>query len=168
MYIIIVLGNSTEKIWKKRVEKGVDFYNEIKKSFDDDLNSRIKIVFTGTEKNSVDMKNYAIDTLKINESDVILENHSKSTYENIVFTRNILENAGYFKSTFMTSYNFVVCTSQFHIARATLIALDQLGNYGKVSSIYSIDEHLPDDKYRKEKEFTYHYVTNCILPKSLL
>ena len=169
MYIIIVLGNSVEFIWKKRVIRGVEYYKFLKNKYDPEIDNPVKIVFSGTCIQAVKMKDYAVDELGVNIKDAILENHSTNTYENIIFTRNILEKAGYFKPTFMTVYNFIICTTQFHISRATLIALDQLGDYGKISSIFSLDEeNIDPELYNKEKEFTYQYLKNFIMKKTLI
>ncbi|MDV3428845.1 MAG: YdcF family protein [Bacillota bacterium] len=62
------------------------------------------------------MENYLIKN-GINKNRIIIEDKATSTYENFKFTKEILE-----KDTGKKSFSILVITSDFHMARAKLIA----------------------------------------------
>lgn len=110
----LVFGNSM--LIKQRVEKAVELYN----------NKRIqKVIFMGgingvsNQDNSLiaeadKMKELAIE-LGINENDIIVENTSNNTFENI-------DNAMYLlRNEIATIKNIIVITSEFHLKRCYAI-----------------------------------------------
>lgn len=110
----LVFGNSM--LIKERVAKAVELYN----------NKRIqKVIFMGgingvsNQNNSIipeadKMKEIAIET-GINENDIILDNTSNNTFENIDNAISLLKNE------IDTIKNITVITSEFHLKRCYAI-----------------------------------------------
>lgn len=110
----LVFGNSM--LIKERVEKAVELYN----------NKRIqKVIFMGgingvsNQNNSIipeadKMKEIAIEA-GINENDIILDNTSNNTFENIDNAMSLLKNE------IDTIKNITVITSEFHLKRCYAI-----------------------------------------------
>lgn len=110
----LVFGNSM--LIKERVAKAVELYN----------NKRIqKVIFMGgtngvsNQNNSIipevdKMKELAIEA-GINENDIILENTSNNTFENIDNAMSLLKNE------IDTIKNITVITSEFHLKRCYAI-----------------------------------------------
>ena len=172
MIIIIILGNHEEKVWQSRVKRGVEYYRSIisdRHPEDRYAIDNIRIVFSGRGRSNEapNMKRYAVEQLNVNEDVCIVEAESMNTYENLKFTRDLLKNSMYFTNTFMTKYTFVVCTSEFHIARSTLIAEDMFGRYGTVKAIFCKDTSYDEKLYEKEKEFIFNYINTVFLPSRL-
>ena len=92
-------------ILKKRLEKTIEYYNEHK---------NITLILSGGKTSNTDiseagvMKKYLLENSKINESQIITEDYSENTVQNLI---NILE---------MIDNNkiFGICTSNSHIYRA--------------------------------------------------
>ena len=108
---LIVLGtkiNNNEPgfILKKRLDKTIEFYNEHKKN--------ITFILSGgkTSNNNISeasvMKKYLLENSEINESQILTEDYSKNTVQNL---KNILE--------FIDNNKiFGICSSNSHIYRA--------------------------------------------------
>ncbi|MCI6272668.1 MAG: YdcF family protein [Erysipelotrichaceae bacterium] len=117
-YIIIlgaglINGNKVSKLLASRIDKGINLFNsQIKKGFSP------KIIMSGGQGNdetlpeSIAMKKYAMEQ-GINEDDIIVEDKSKNTYENMLFSKTIIndENA-----------KVVFSTNNFHVYRAGIYA----------------------------------------------
>lgn len=145
MHFIIVLGNSDNEICKKRVTAAITYYNSLKNDRD------LKIIFSGGGQNSIKnrteadiMHHFAVTELKMNIEDGIIENKSVNTYENIQFSVKLLENLGWFNTTFasLTQHTFTICTSSFHVKRALLIAMSIIPRNCKVNVIHTNEDIL--------------------------
>ena len=64
---------------------------------------------------SVAMKEYLVDK-GIVEDEIICEQQSKTTYENLYFSKEMIENLP------LNKPNILICTNDFHILRAMFLA----------------------------------------------
>ncbi len=120
---IIILGCQIRKdgtltpLLKGRVDKAIEFRNNQLKESKKDL---IFIPSGGKGKDEViseaeAMKNYLLGQ-GIKEKNILVENKSKDTYENIKFSNKLINN----KKT-----NIAFSTTNYHVLRAGLIATEQ-------------------------------------------
>lgn len=106
-------GKEVTATLKYRLDKAMEILNKDKD---------IKVVVTGgkgygeevTEASA--MENYLIKN-GINRDRIIMEDKATSTYENFKFTRKILQ-----QNTSKGNFSILIITSDFHMARAKLIA----------------------------------------------
>lgn len=105
-----IRGMKPSPMLKFRLEKALDLY---KRGYADHIIvSGGKGVNEATYESSV-MKNW-LSTHGVKEDDIFVENKSKSTYENLKFSKKIADNQGY-KSV-------IIVSNDFHIFRSLMIA----------------------------------------------
>jgi vancomycin permeability regulator SanA len=120
---VIILGCQIRKdgtltpLLRGRVDRAIKFRNEQLKKTKKDL---IFIPSGGKGANEIiseaeAMKNYLIDQ-GISENNIIIDNKSKNTYENIKFSNKIINNK---------KANIAFSTTNYHVLRAGLIATEQ-------------------------------------------
>ena len=148
----IVLGNY--ELQKYRVLKAVELYNN--KIID-------KIIFSGGnngisnyEKNIISeaklMKDLAIK-YGVLDKDIIIENNSKDTIENIKNCYNLLKNE------INELKNIIIITSEFHIKRSYLIAKNIFQNNIKINMVSAYDG-LTDKTNWFNNDRGIYYITN--------
>lgn len=140
---LIVLGAGLNKdkvtpLLAGRIDKAIDFYNKQKEKNSKDL----KIIMSGGKgsdeiiSEALAMKNYAM-TNGINMEDIILEDRSTSTYENLKFSSEIIGNS---------RSKVLFFTSDYHVFRASLLSkklgLSYNGKGSKVKLYYSISAFI--------------------------
>ncbi|WP_297639357.1 YdcF family protein [uncultured Clostridium sp.] len=109
-------GDKPGSILEKRLNLGIDYLN---------LYKNTKVIVSGGQgpdeivPEAVAMKNYLIEH-GIKENRIIEENKSRTTVQNIAFSKKILKNMG------AENEKVVIVTDDFHLYRAQLIA-DELG-----------------------------------------
>ncbi|ASN61041.1 hypothetical protein CG419_09085 [Latilactobacillus curvatus] len=122
-YIIVlgsglIDGDKISKLLSNRIEKAIEFYQQQK-----DINNKsLKLIMSGGQ--GVDelipeaeaMKSYAIQ-IGIPSEDIIIEDQSTTTEENLLFSKNIIEIHSESKS-----YNAIFTTNNYHVFRASLFA----------------------------------------------
>lgn len=130
---IIVLGSGliqekrVSKLLANRIDKAIEFYHlQIKVN-----NKKPKIIMSGGKGEDEDisealaMKNYAIEK-NIPHSDIWIEDQSRNTKENMIFSKKIIE-----KNSNQQSYKALYTTNNYHLFRAGLIAKEaNLKAYG--------------------------------------
>ncbi|MGL5693676.1 MAG: YdcF family protein, partial [Peptostreptococcaceae bacterium] len=116
---IIVLGSGLIKdrvppLLKSRLDKGIEIYNQqIKKG------NPCKIIVSGGQgadelvSEASAMGKYLLSQ-GIKESDVILEDKSRTTYENMKFSKKIMDKS--------EKYNSIFITNNYHVFRASIFA----------------------------------------------
>ena len=120
---IIVLGCQIRKdgtltpLLKGRVDKAIEFRNNQLKETGKDL---IFITSGGKGNDEViseaeAMKNYLLDS-GINEKNILVDDKSKNTYENIKFSNKLIKNK---------NANIAFSTTNYHVFRAGLLATSQ-------------------------------------------
>ena len=57
---------------------------------------------------------------------------------------------------------FAICTSEFHLWRATIIAIANLSPYGKVQSLGAPDGSVPKEKKNNDLMFTFYYLNSLL------
>lgn len=57
---------------------------------------------------------------------------------------------------------FTICTSEFHLRRATLIAISNLSPYGKVQALGAEDGDIPQEKKKNDIIFTFAYINSLL------
>ena len=113
---IIVLGakingNKISENLKLRLDKAIDYYNK---------NNDINIIVSGGRTKNADiteslaMKNYLVYK-GINSSNIIEENKAKNTFENIIYSKKILDDI-------KNKGKVLIVTSDFHLFRGRIIA----------------------------------------------
>ncbi|WP_436883301.1 YdcF family protein [Mammaliicoccus sciuri] len=128
-YIIILgaglIGDKVTPILASRINKGIEIYKR---------NPNSKIIMSGGQGDdeliaeSQAMKNYAI-SLGIPSQDIIIENQSKNTEENLTFSNKLIPNTS----------KVAIVTNYYHLFRALVIAKDKnircIG-YGAKTKLY--------------------------------
>ena len=134
---IIILGckirndGSLTPLLKGRVDRAINFRNEQLKLTGKDL---IFIPSGGKGNDEViseaeAMKRYLL-SMGIKEENIIVENKSKNTYQNIKFSNELIENK---------ESNIIFSTTNYHVLRAGLIATEQglkLEGIGSKTKVY--------------------------------
>ena len=131
-YIIVlgsglIQGKRVSKLLANRIDKAIEFYHyQIKVN-----NKKPQIIMSGGKGEDEDisealaMKNYAIKK-NIPHSDIWIEDQSRNTMENMLFSKNIIE-----KNSNQQSYKALYTTNNYHLFRAGLIAKEaNLKAYG--------------------------------------
>lgn len=118
-YVIILgsglIGDKVPPLLKSRLDKGIEIYHS--KIIE---NKNIKIIVSGGKgddeliSEAAAMKNYLL-TQGMDDKSILVEDKSKNTYENLVFSKNIIE-----KIKKSTKYSCVVVTNNFHVFRASV------------------------------------------------
>ena len=137
-YIIVlgsglIGGNKVSKLLGSRIDKAIDFYNKQKSH-----NKNSKIIFSGgqgldeTISEGEAMKNYALEK-NVPLEDIIVENKSTTTYENFLFSKEIIEKRD-------KNAEIVFSTSNYHVFRAAIYAkkvgLNVIGMGAKTANYY--------------------------------
>ena len=168
MEFVIVSGSSDPKTQQARVKRGVEYFSSIKPLVDPDLQvtiPRAMLVLSGGGKSepseAANMYSYAL-SLGVKPDDIIVEFKSMNTEENIQFSLKKIKSLGYLKPTFNMGITFTICTSEFHLRRATIIAIANLSPYGKVQSLGSPDGDIPKGKKDGELMFTFYYLNSLL------
>jgi uncharacterized SAM-binding protein YcdF (DUF218 family) len=164
MEIIIVLGCRNIEIMKKRVDRAVEYFNSSPaQKIINDKAVRVKtMIFTGggTDISEAEiMKEYA----NIDEKYVILESHAMNTYENLIYTKQIIDSQ--YGKLGQVHPNIVICTSSFHLRRVIIMALLLFKNYN-VQFIHTNEDINLEDKTREMvalNKFIDQYTTSIDL-----
>lgn len=107
--VIVILGCNLNSIFmNQRLKKSIELYNEgIAKYF----------IVTGKGKGDISealgMKNFLVN-LGIYDNNIFIEEKAKNTYQNLKFSKNIMNNKGFKKAVIVSDY--------YHIARIKMIA----------------------------------------------
>jgi uncharacterized SAM-binding protein YcdF (DUF218 family) len=124
MRVILVLGNSNENVMKKRLDRAISEYHKFTTNEDVNMNDNLTVYFMisgcGNDHEYKFMYNYLIN--KVNTKNIIIEDKSNSTYENLLFSTDILKKFGNIYPGYVKNLELIVCTSTFHIKRTILIS----------------------------------------------
>lgn len=114
----LINGRNVPPLLKSRIKQAIKIYkNQIQKG-----EVAPKIVMSGGQgkdediAESIAMKQFAIEQ-GISGSDILTETQSKNTYENMVFSKKIMD-----KHSEQLPYQAVFTTNNYHVFRAALIA----------------------------------------------
>jgi uncharacterized SAM-binding protein YcdF (DUF218 family) len=127
-HIIIVLGNSRKEIRDERVNRAIEYYNQINKkvsAWDEEYDTYL--VFSGGNNGALKMKEYALK-IGIWSKYILTEENSKNTNENIEFSKKLIEQKFIYKNDNYIK-DITICTSAFHLQRSIIIANRVLGQY---------------------------------------
>ncbi|MBU0437738.1 YdcF family protein [Staphylococcus succinus] len=109
-----LVGDKVPPLLASRINKGIELYNKYKNV------KEVKMIFSGGqgEDESIPegraMANYARDK-GVPNNQIIEETESKTTYENLLYSKKKMEKL-------LKNYNCIVVTNNFHVLRAVLIA----------------------------------------------
>lgn len=168
MEFVIILGSSIPVIQQLRVKKGVEYFSSINRHVNGDLQvviPRTMLVFSGgghsqpPEANNI--LEYAL-SLGVSPDDCIVENQSMNTVENILFSLKRIKELGYLKPAFNMGITFTICTSEFHLRRATLIAISNLSPFGKVQSLGADNGDISEETKRNDIIGTFAYINQLL------
>ena len=151
--VIIVLGNSDEYVYRKRVDAAVKHIQKQTMSYVDPDSLQSKpisfLLMSGGGGGKINeaerMSNYAT-SLGINPKNIIIEGKSLNTVQNILFSRKIL--AQMFPPGLGAVIETTICTSSFHLPRAGLIASYLLP--GHRLRLLGTDEMVTQEQSRRE------------------
>ncbi|WP_195940311.1 YdcF family protein [Romboutsia sp. 1001713B170131_170501_G6] len=117
-YIIVLgsglIGDRVPPLLKSRLDKGIDIYKDQK-----DRGNLPKIIVSGGQgpdelvSEAYAMKKYLISQ-GINNEDIIAEDKSTTTYENMKFSKLIMDKSD--------NYNCIFVTNNYHVFRASIFA----------------------------------------------
>lgn len=103
------------------------------------------------------MVNYAVNELRVDKDDCMVEYESQNTHQNIEFSLKLLYEGSWFKPTYTMNYTFTICTSTFHIKRSFLIASFLCKDYGKVAVVHT-NEKISSEQHKRETKFINDYL----------
>lgn len=112
-------GNEVSHLLGSRIDRAIEEYNRQNKK----ANHSMKIIMSGgqgedeTCSEAFAMKEYAMQK-GIPESDILLEDKSKNTYENMLFSKALIES----KEEDIKKCRILFSTSNYHVFRAGLYA----------------------------------------------
>lgn len=136
MELIVVLGNRTPSITKKRVDRALeefyrspcDRFNEFEQKYEQTK----YIFFSGGSSDGVSvptgadmMETYALSR-GLDKKYILKETVSMTTVENMIETGKFIKDAN---RSVSFSPRLTICTSSFHIRRAVVLAKFYLGEY---------------------------------------
>ncbi|MFD1413259.1 YdcF family protein [Oceanobacillus jeddahense] len=170
---IIVLGSGlindrVPPLLASRIDKAIAFYNEQKK-----VVAPPKIIFSGGQgpdeglPEAEAMQNYAVEK-GIPIEDTIQENKSVNTYENMVFSKKIMD-----ERNGEGAYRSIFATNNFHLFRAGMYArkagLDSQGIGSKTAFYYwpnaMVREYIAVVVMGRRRHFM---IVSCVMGFSLL
>jgi uncharacterized SAM-binding protein YcdF (DUF218 family) len=172
MKYIIVLGNRNRDIMEKRVNRAIkELRSTPYVTFDPDTgvaNYVTKLLFSGGSSDGVSkpegavmMKDYAL-TKGIEIECIHIEDKSRTTVENLIFCKEILEYSYRYNTVGWWRPEIVICTSSFHIKRATVLTKLILPLYTKISFIHT-EEEVRNEEQNHEWSLLVNYINGmCI------
>lgn len=114
----LIDGKKVPPLLGNRIQRAIQFYHSQAAKSDQPP----KIIMSGGRGDdehlaeSVAMKEYAL-TYGISETDILVEANSRNTFENMVFSKEIIE-----ETSAKKSYNVIFTTNNFHLFRSGLFA----------------------------------------------
>lgn len=114
----LIDGKIVPPLLAKRIDKAIQFYKAQSRA----TSHPIKLVMSGGKGDdehlaeSVAMKHYAIEK-GIPDKNILVEANSKNTLENMLFSKEIIEN-----ESDKTDYKVIFCTNNFHLFRSGIFA----------------------------------------------
>lgn len=124
-YIIVLgsglLGDKVSPLLASRIDKGIECFHRYHKK-----KRPVKVIFTGGQGNdeklpeAVAMADYAMEKGLPKEA-IILEDKAVNTYENLLFSKQLIE-AERAEKGLSKKYNLLTVTNNFHLFRALLWA----------------------------------------------
>lgn len=143
MEFVIVLGSSNPKTCEERVARAVEYFDTCIPYVDPDTYVEVPtamLIFCGKgnaeSSEAKVMFDHAVK-LGVNPDSCIIEDKSMNTHDNIVQTISKLDELGWFKTTVIFRYKFIICTSKFHANRSFIVARHLLYPYGSVRIIHT-------------------------------
>lgn len=135
-YVVVlgagILGKKVTPLLAARIKRGIEVYKN---------NPGSKLIMSGGQGRGEDiaeaeaMAAYA-ENLGIPESDILVENKSKTTQENLRFSRALME----------AGSNFCIVTSSYHVYRALILAkrqgLDCIGYGAKTKWYFTLNAFI--------------------------
>jgi len=151
---IIVLGNSNPKYYKERVNRGMESFIKL---YNQD-NNKTYVIMTGGNNESKKMKEYAVKTYgEMYASCILEETKSINTYQNLTFSKQIIDSMCLF-------YSVIVCTSTFHIDRSLVLA-HLVFPKQPIRTIHTRSP-IPEDRREREKMLLANLLEMIILNKA--
>ena len=124
-YIIVLgsglMGNKVPPLLAARIDKGIQLFHRFHTA-----THPVKVIFTGGQGNDETlaegeaMANYAMEK-GMKKKDIIIEDKAVNTYENLLFSKQLIEENVLNKGSTAT-YNIITVTNNFHVFRALLWA----------------------------------------------
>tara|TARA_Y100000389_G_scaffold49463_4_gene45180 strand:- start:2773 stop:3288 length:516 start_codon:yes stop_codon:yes gene_type:complete len=165
MRYIIVLGNRTQDIMEKRVLRALkEFYGSPYEYIEPPNSLPTKmLLFSGGSSDGVSnpegavmMHDFAL-TKGVDEKFVVVEDKSRTTVENLVNCKEILERYHRYHHLGCRP-TITICTSTFHIRRAIVLSKLILPEY-ELSFIHT-EEKVPENIQRHEWNLLVRYLDN--------
>jgi len=156
---IIVLGNSNPKYYEERVNRGMESFIKLYKLYNhyNQDNNKTYVIMTGGNNESKKMKEYAVKTYgEMYASCILEETKSINTYQNLTFSKQIIDSMCLF-------YSVIVCTSTFHIDRSLVLA-HLVFPKQTIRTIHTRSP-IPEDRREREKMLLANLLEMIILNK---
>ncbi len=155
--IIIILGNRTPNIMRKRVLKALEHFKETPSQVYSELTGTVEIIkyllFSGGSndgisepKGAIMMYDYALKQ-GVEKKYCILEKVSRNTVENLWFSKNIIEEIN---KTLDYKPQITICTSTFHMKRTVVLAKLIFNEY-QLKFVHT-QEQVSDEDYTREMQ----------------
>lgn len=127
--VVLLLGIDDMNLLKKRLDKAIQEYQSFQQNFHPDEGDHQNFYFMiSGSKSSEYMFEYA--SKYIYPKYLIVEDKSVTTYQNLVFSFEMLENIFQSSISLYSKVNITICTSSFHIKQIILLStLLSKGNF---------------------------------------
>jgi hypothetical protein len=158
MKIFIVLGNRNPIIMKKRVDRAIEEFNKNPSEIttEEEMHPTMtqQLFFTGGSSDGISkpegavmMEEYTVN--KVDKKFCFVEKESKTTIENLIFTKKILDES--YGLTEDYKPELVICTSSFHIKRTIILSYLIFKGYTNISFIHTDEKITKQEREREEK-----------------
>jgi len=151
---------------EKRVNRAIKEFNKTPQLVDPDtgLNHyNIQLLFSGGSSDGVSkpegsimMEEYAL-TQGIKKECMFVEDKSRTTVENLEFSKKIIEDFCPFNTLGWWRPEIVICTSSYHIRRATVLAKLIMPLFDKISFIHT-EEVVTQEQQDHEWSLLFNYI----------
>lgn len=127
-------GSQVTPLLKKRIDKAVEAYHQAK-------NPNIKLIVSGGKgsdekiSEAQAMRNYLLSNTTIPEDRILLEDKSKTTYENLLYSKQL-------GKQFIPNPTFLFVTNDYHIYRTSAYA-KQIGMHGDGLGCKTASYYIP-------------------------
>ena len=167
MKIIIVLGNRNKDITEKRVNRAIKELQSTPYVIFDPAGVPkyvTKLLFSGGSSDGVSkpegaimMQDYAL-TKGLERECMVVEDKSRTTVENLHFCRVMLEDSYPYNEVGWWRPEIVICTSSFHIKRATVLAKLIMPLYSSEMSFIHTEEEVSKEQQNHEWSLLFNYI----------
>ena len=162
--VVLILGIDDMDLLKKRLDKAIQQYQSFQKNLHPDEGDHQNFYFMISGSKS---REYMLEYVSkyIDPKYLIVEDKSETTYQNLVFSFEMLENIFQSSISLYTKVNIIICTSSFHIKQIILLtSLLSKGNFDFkfVHTNETVSKALELEEQKHIYNLLYDYTNNIL------